>query len=366
MQTRSQRSTPEQPERGGPATAAEPRGRSSDARGSGPSGSAPVDLSVSHHDRDSDRAAAAGAGDPLSIAASPDAGTDADVLPAGTLGAVQRRLALLRSDGSLLPETAIDAQAMSGRIMLCGRLLALALVTALGLLATGSPWTLVFTGLLLIAAVPSLPRPQPQIVASLGRVAEIVITCFAADFVVRHAHPGTFAPPGTAAGAMLPYLVVPPVAAALQRRFGETLALLGLSVVGVTALGLVDGRVGDRGYLTEAIEWLLLAVVAGVTAAVVRNLLAQRRDRPQPYAEATRLLTQLRTVARQLPGATLDPGSLAEHLLDDVREVARSDRAAVMCAGGGNRLVVLAQSGATRIDWETSLDADSLISEAWA
>ena len=42
--------------------------------------------------------------------------------------------------------------------------------------------------------------------------------------------------------------------------------------------------------------------------------------------------------------------------------MARSDRAAVMCASGGNRLVVLAQSGATRIDWETSLDADSMIS----
>ena len=113
----------------------------------------------------------------------------------------------------------------------------------------------------------------------------------------------------------------------------------------LTVIGLVDDQINDRGYLTESIEWVLLAAVAAAAASVLRDLLAQRRDRPQPYAEATRLLTQLRTVARQLPGATLDPGGLAEHLLDDVRTVARSDRAAVMCASGGNRLVVLAQSG---------------------
>jgi signal transduction histidine kinase len=308
-------------------------------------------------------AMAAANGDPLSIAA-PAASSEAHTLPAGELGPVRRRLALLRSDSSLAD--AADAQVISGRLILGGRLLVLAMVTALGLLATGSPWILGFTGLLLVAAAPSLPSPQPRILAPLGRVAEIVITCFAAEFAVRHAHPGMFAPAGAAAGAMLPYLVVPPVAAALQRRLSEMFGLLGLAVVALTVLGLVDDRLGDRGYLTVAIEWLLLATVAAITAAAVRNLLSQRRDRPQPYAEATRLLTQLRTVARQLPGATLDPGSLAEHLLDDVREVARSDRAAVMCAGGGNRLVVLAQAGASRVDWETSLDADSLISEAWA
>jgi hypothetical protein len=36
---------------------------------------------------------------------------------------------------------------------------------------------------------------------------------------------------------------------------------------------------------------------------------------PQPYAEATRLLTQLRTVARRLPRRDPDPGGIAEHLI---------------------------------------------------
>ena len=89
-------------------------------------------------------------------------------------------------------------------------------------------------------------------------------------------------------------------------------------------------------------------------------------DAPQPYAEATRLLTQLRTVARQLPGATLDPGGIAEHLIEELRLVAPLDRCAVLSGSGGGRLVVLAQFGPERVDWETSLDADSAIADAWA
>src|SRR5438094_927906 len=109
---------------------------------------------------------------------------------------------------------------------------------------------------------------------------------------------------------------------------------------------------------------VLLAIAAAVTDALQRTI-QDRRDRPQPYAEATRLLTQLRSVARQLPGATLDPGGLGEHLIEEVRTVARVDRGAVLSAGGGSRLVVIAQMGVDHIDWETALDSDSAISEAW-
>ena len=38
----------------------------------------------------------------------------------------------------------------------------------------------------------------------------------------------------------------------------------------------------------------------------------------------------------------------------------------MLSASGGGRLVVLAQYGVDRVDWETSLDADSAIAEAWA
>ena len=38
----------------------------------------------------------------------------------------------------------------------------------------------------------------------------------------------------------------------------------------------------------------------------------------------------------------------------------------MLSASGGGRLVVLAQIGADRVDWETALDADSAIADAWA
>jgi len=288
-------------------------------------------------------------------------------LSAGARPATQQRLASMWTGADLTDASQpADPQIISRGLILVGRLAVLTLVTVLGWLATGSPWIFAFAGALIVTALPALWVPPPPRLTQIGRAAEVVITCLGADFAVRYAHPGMFAPAGAAAGAMLPYLMVPPVAAALRRRRLEVIWLLVLAAAMLAGLGLLDDRISDRGYLIEAVEWLLLAAVAAATAYAFRSLLAGRRERPQPYAEATRLLTQLRTVARQLPGATLDPGSLAEHLLDDVREVARSDRAAVMCAGGGNRLVVLAQAGATRVDWETSLDADSLISEAWA
>ncbi len=111
--------------------------------------------------------------------------------------------------------------------------------------------------------------------------------------------------------------------------------------------------------------WSSLASSAGFVSAIQRRFISTDPG-PQPYAEATRLLTQLRTVARRLPGATLDPGGIAEHLIEDVRAVSPIDRAAVLSGSGGARLVVLAQSAPDRVDWETSLDADSSIAEAWA
>ena len=243
----------------------------------------------------------------------------------------------------------------------------LVLVAVLSVIATSGFVTLLWVALLALCGIPAWLAPEHRVLAPLGRAAEIVVTCIAAESVVRHVSDNAlFSPPGVAAGAMLPYLVVPPVVAALHRKQREIVALLGLATVTLAVIAIVDMRLDDRGFMAVAAEWVVLAAVGSTMAVSVRRLLANRRDRPQPYAEATRLLTQLRTVARQLPGATLDPGGLAEHLLDDVRKVARTDRAAVLCASGGSRLVVLAQTGLDRVDWETSLDSDSMIAEVWA
>jgi len=232
------------------------------------------------------------------------------------------------------------------------------LIGLLVLVTTRDASTLVWVCLLAVAALPAWVPPYHTLVASLGRLAEVVVTALGASSLAA-ADLGT-------ASALLPYLAVPVVMPALEGRLGESMALLGVGAALLTVGGIIDGLFVDVTYPLAAIEWLVIAgVSAGFVSAIQRRFISTDPG-PQPYAEATRLLTQLRTVARRLPGATLDPGGIAEHLIEDVRAVSPIDRAAVLSGSGGARLVVLAQSAPDRVDWETSLDADSSIAEAWA
>lgn len=251
------------------------------------------------------------------------------------------------------------------------RVVMLALVAVLTLIATHDVGQLRWIALLAAAGVPALLAPQHRLLGPLSRVAEVVVMGLAASQVAAVA---TIGGPigGLGASAVLPYLAVPVTVTALRRRFREGIALL--AVTGATllisgALTEVDGgrQLGQLGYLAVCAQWLILAGLGLYAASTLHRVMQVRGEgRPQPYAEATRLLTQLRSVARQLPGATLDPGGISEHLLEELRTVARADRAAVLSVSGGGRLVVLAQVGVDRVDWETTLDADSAIADAWA
>ncbi len=185
----------------------------------------------------------------------------------------------------------------------------------------------------------------------------------AASAVAVEADAAGLMPAGYGAAAVLPYLTVPITAATLLRRPIEAAALAAAGALTAVASGR---QLGQPGYVVAGVQWLLLAAIGMLTAGAFQRSMLARGGSPQPYAEATRLLTQLRSVARQLPGATLDPGGLAQHLLDELRSSARADRAAVLCSSGGGRLIVLAQAGTERVDWETALDSDSAISDAWA
>lgn len=246
----------------------------------------------------------------------------------------------------------------------------LALVAVLTLITTGDISQLRWIALLAVVGIPAVLAPRHRILAPLGRFAEVVIVGFAASQVAAGAAIG-----GMGAAAILPYLSVPLTVAALQRRSTEGAALLAVSTASLAVGGLITGnsashplgQLGQLGYLAVCAQWLVLAALGLYAAGTMQQIWQARGEgRPQPYAEATRLLTQLRSVARQLPGATLDPGSISEHLLEELRGVARADRAAVLSASGGGRLVVLAQVGVDRVDWETTLDADSAIADAWA
>ncbi|MEH1057782.1 GAF domain-containing sensor histidine kinase [Micromonospora sp. CPCC 206171] len=247
----------------------------------------------------------------------------------------------------------------------------LVLVGALTLIATRDPAQLWWIALLAAAGLPAVLAPGHRLLGPLSRVAEAVVLGLAASQVAAESTLGGSVG-GLGASAVLPYLAVPVTVTALRRRFREGAALLGVAAATLLIAGAfteVDGgrQLGQPGYLAVCAQWLILAGLGLYAAGTLHQVMRVRGEgKPQPYAEATRLLTQLRTVARQLPGATLDPGGISEHLLEELRGVAPNNRAAVLSASGGGRLVVLAQVGVDRVDWETTLDADSAIADAWA
>lgn len=230
-------------------------------------------------------------------------------------------------------------------------------VAGLGLAAGGWWHTLTWCALLAAANVPGTLAPAHPVIGRLGRVAEVAVVVL-----------------GTASsehfdGWLLPFLTVPLGGAALfggrrvKEGLIEALALAALTAAGLAALV----GVGGEDFWVGALEWLVLAGLFAVAACWLRRVLQESTvSAPQPYEEATALLTQLRAVARQLPGGTLDPGGIATHLLDEVRAHVPTERSAVLTGGGGDRLVILAQNAPDRVDWETSLNTDGTLADAWA
>lgn len=236
------------------------------------------------------------------------------------------------------------------------RVLMLALVATLLLIDEVRAAELLWLALLFAAAAIATVAPPGHRVAQLGRMAEVLITAFAASTLDGDA------------GSILVYLPVPIIGAAFADGRRIAWLFLGTAAALLAVGGAVDGVLDERSYLVPAVQWLVIAGIGAFQTGIFQRVLLARRpdDTPQPYAEATRLLTQLRSVARQLPGATLDPGGLAEHLLDEVRATVPAVRGAVLSSSGGGRLVVLAQAGVERFDWETALDTESAVADAWA
>ncbi len=217
----------------------------------------------------------------------------------------------------------------------------------------GVPEVAAWCAALALAAVPGLFASGDPVIGRLGRLAEVLVAVVAAAALPE------------SLGAPLTYLLVPVLVAGLYHGMREAFALVVAGALAGVGAGWYEARLPGAGYLVPLAQWLGVAVAVAGLSFWLRRALATGA-RPAPYAEATRLLTQLRTVARHLPGGTLDPGGIAMHLLDEVRAAVASDRAAVLSASGGGRLVVLAQYGSERVDWETSLDADTPVADAWA
>jgi signal transduction histidine kinase len=172
---------------------------------------------------------------------------------------------------------------------------------------------------------------------------------------------------GGSSSPVLPYLIAASAATAI--RLGELGAVppSGASAVALL-LGPLRTDVGDfRAYSAASAEWVALSLVVGLAVGRIRSAMisAPDADQRENYAAAHRLLSQLRTVARQLSSG-LDPVTLSEGLLEAMRGVVDFDKGAVYGRSPGGHLVPLAVLGADRIDWDVTLSGDNAFAEAWA
>jgi len=164
--------------------------------------------------------------------------------------------------------------------------------------------------------------------------------------------------------ALLPYLLAPALAAGL---FGGIRT--SVTAAGLAGLTLLAGyQVGEEflsrsNYLAAISQWTLLTLALGLLGAWVQRLQNQLGPSESvAYASAYRLISQLRLVARQLSGG-LDPVSLGQNLLQQLRAEVPFEVGAVYVRSAGGRLTPIAFDGAQRLDWPVS---HPLFDEAWA
>ncbi|MDP9183986.1 MAG: sensor histidine kinase [Actinomycetota bacterium] len=174
---------------------------------------------------------------------------------------------------------------------------------------------------------------------------------------------------GSGDSPFLPYIIAPAFTGGLRSGL-----LAGIQGVGSGAAILLLAPVvlkdspSPRNLTSDLAQWVVLAAVVGVVASWVRAVVLEANRAPDMNAvqeEAFRLLTELRSVARQLPG-TLDPESGGEAMLDRARSVCRYDTGAVLVSlAGSQKLTLVCKRGADRPHWDLSLQEDSAFAEAW-
>jgi signal transduction histidine kinase len=164
---------------------------------------------------------------------------------------------------------------------------------------------------------------------------------------------------------LLPYLLAPALAAGL--RGGARFAVMG---AGLPCLVLILARVvvptdeSVTSYMSSVSLWGALALATALLGAWVRRIEAVAAEGTATYAEVNRLLLQLRDAARHLPGS-LDEVTIAQTLLQTMREGTRFSRAGVAAVSAGKRLVPLARLGTTAADLSVELAEGSVWDRAW-
>jgi signal transduction histidine kinase len=195
--------------------------------------------------------------------------------------------------------------------------------------------------------------------AVVRRLLPTIEACIAAGAII--------APPSDRTG-LLPYLLAPAFAAGLLYGLVPAVTATGMAAfVLLTGHLIAQNPTALHTFAANSSQWVMLALTVGLLAAWIRRLAAASAasDQNRSYEAAYELLSQLRTVSRQLVGG-LDPVSLAQGLLQTLRTQVAYDRGAVFVRAEGGRLIPMALEGASFVDWDTSLDEDTPLGRAWS
>lgn len=171
---------------------------------------------------------------------------------------------------------------------------------------------------------------------------------------------------GDANSPLFPNLIAPAFAGGLMAGSASAVVPTGLAAIALLVGGELSG--GGDALARESALWVVLALASGLAGAWIRALRthspAATEHEDTSYAAAYRLLAQLRPVARQL-SVGLDPGTIAEGLIESLREVCDFDRGTVYVRTGGGRLIGLAGTGIDRTDWDVDVTDEGPFAEAW-
>lgn len=164
---------------------------------------------------------------------------------------------------------------------------------------------------------------------------------------------------GVAADSYFIYVAAPPLLAGLSRGLKGVFAVTAVEVLTLVTLQAQPLTQPDNA-LDRGGPWMLTGFAVGLLGAWIQQLhLLQRDTIISPYASAHRLLGQLRTITRDLPGG-LDIEVVSENVLSTAVTALAGTRAALLLRHESDEAVVVAHRGDD--SFASALVTDPLIS----
>lgn len=151
--------------------------------------------------------------------------------------------------------------------------------------------------------------------------------------------------------ALLPYLVVPPLAAGVEAGVILMLGSVAIQAIVLVLSGIATSEITEPQSVITVAEWAALGLATGAVGAWARRQIVAEESSTDTYVAAHTLLSQLREVARALPTG-LDEVSLGQSVLDSVKKHTPFDRAVIYSLNDLDILIPLTVVGAERLDWD--------------